>query len=235
MKRSGWVMTAVVAGLLAVAGAAGACIPLPVRAPPTAAAEAKALFQHAAQVDLVKITALDAVSPEDLARATVAAAGEGGNGYDYYLEVISGYAPATYHYQVLERLKGDLPPDDFTLQGMTQQVLADDEAAQAARPIPLKRPPFFAEPIEEATAANLARPTCALYPYGWIGSTAVVFRDADGALLGAVVPHRRSGQLPSGRTYVIVEGDKDRWLAEVRTAQRLAQQKGGRNPAPFRH
>ncbi|MBA4013851.1 MAG: hypothetical protein C0481_18465 [Phenylobacterium sp.] len=196
--------------------------------------EAEALYRHAAHVDLVKITAVEAVAPENLAGATAAAAGEGGNSYDYYLEIISGYAPATYHYRVLERLKGDLPPDDFTLQGMTQQVLADD-AAQAARPIPHKRPPFFAEPIEEATAANLARPTCALYPYGWMGSTAVVFRDADGALLGAVVPHRRTGQALPGRTYAIVDGDKDRWLAEVRTARRLAQQKGGRNPAPFRH
>lgn len=234
MTRSRRTMIALVTGLLVGAGPADACIPRPVRAPPTAAAEAEALYRHAAYVDLVKITALQAVSPDALARATAAAAGEGGNGYEYYLELISDYAPATYHYQVLERLKGAPPPSDFTLQGMTQQVLADDEAAHAARPTPLKRPPVYAEPIEEATAENLARSSCALYPYGWVGSTAVVFRDADGALLGAVVPHRRSGQMLSGRTYAIVAGGEDRWLSQVRAAaRRLGATKRGPKPAPF--
>lgn len=234
MTPSRTTMIALAAGLLVSAGPAGACIPTPVRAPPTAAAEAEALYRHAAYVDLVKITALQAISPDTLARATTAAAGEGGNSYEYYLELISDYAPATYRYQVLERLKGPAPPSDFTLQGMTQQVLAADEAAHAARPIPLMRSPFHAEPVEEATAENLARPACALYPYGWVGSTAVVFRDADGALLGAVVPHRRSGQMLPGRTYAIVAGDNDRWLSQVRAAaRRLGATKKGAGTGPL--
>ena len=95
MTRSRRTMIALVTGLLVGAGPADACIPRPVRAPPAAAAEAEALYRHAAYVDLVKITALQAVSPDALARATAAAAGEGGNGYEYYLELISDYAPAT--------------------------------------------------------------------------------------------------------------------------------------------
>lgn len=212
--------------VLAVISAAPAlaCLPAPLDPPLHQKAEIAALVRNATVIDLAVVEAIEARDSSALAKqvARIQSADPKPAMILGLTERVADFGPATYHYRLVERLKGPAPRAKvFSLQGMTEQV---KQAAVApprqphVRELTLGAP--FRELIEEATPQNLAESFCSLHPFGWVGMRVLIFRGADGGLLGRTIPHQQRGQrapiLLQGSVYRPADDPRDPWVTEVR-------------------
>lgn len=135
------------------------------------------------------------------------------------IEVVGGRSqPAEITYRVLERLKGS-GPTEFMLKG----AVLTSPSGPAVR-APKFHAGDYSDPraVYEAEALRtLDEPNdCRLVLPAVVGARYLVFRSADGALLGATVPYRWRGKHAGevvGPVYEAISGDNDPWLRRVRS------------------
>ena len=145
------------------------------------------------------------------------------------IEVVEGRSdPAEISYRVLERLKG-AGLESFRLKGAVLTLPSGTATA------PKFHSGDYSDPravYEAESLRTLDEPNdCRMVLPAVVGGRYLIFRDADGRLLGETVPfHSRGGHstvtvVASGPVYEAVPSDDDPWLARVRKA---AAAQGGR-------